>query len=129
MSSILSLWRQIFTREIQSSMAKVLTMERTSVPLACQKRQLNQGDPSDETAKTQVLCHSSYCMIPSSPSSQTTRVQHGPKFYSPSLLKVSFPYERDILEGTKTTNKPTVDVLLSVLVVDGDLLTNHLRVV
>ena len=88
MSSVLSLWRQIF--EERNLIQYGQTMEKTSVPLAWQKRQLNQGDPSDETAKTQVSCNINYCMIPYSPSSQATRVEHRPNF---SLFKVSFPYE------------------------------------
>ena len=57
------------------------------------------GSPSDETRKTEALCHSRCGMIKIPPCSKVLRVVHWPQFCSPSPVMVTSPYIKwNILE-------------------------------
>ena len=65
------------------------------VIFVCRKRQLNYGDPSDENAITEALCHNRYgtINIPSSPNAVDVKQRTIICSHSPS------PYEQNILIG------------------------------
>jgi hypothetical protein len=68
-------------------------------PLVCRKRRLNGGDPSEETGKTEVPCHSRCCTIKIPPCSKALSIEHRPKFCSPSPEMVTSPCKWKVLEG------------------------------
>jgi hypothetical protein len=62
-------------------------------PHACHMRRLNGGGPSDETVKTEVLCHSRCGTIKIPPCSKALSAEHRPKFCSPTPAMVTSPYK------------------------------------
>jgi hypothetical protein len=53
---------------------------------------------SDETGKTEALCHSRCSKVKIPPCSKALSVEHRHKFCSPSPIMVTSPYKSKILE-------------------------------
>jgi hypothetical protein len=87
------------TSSSDTSPVRILVRIGPPYPHACRKRRLHDwGGPSDETGKTEVLCHSRCGTIKIPFCSKALSAEHRPKFYSPSPAMVTSPCKWKILE-------------------------------